>query len=149
MRRDTEEAYTEYRKHLADAAGLEATDEAALRRMDRRRRKKGSNAEWVNPYDPEVLSALESEVRSYGAEPDRGPRKWAGKRAEQAVVYANRQRIGRQRGKRLLRRRGELVERTFAHAYATGALRRLYCAENRTWRSDCCYKQPGAIWHSC
>ena len=27
---------------------------------------------------------------------------------------------------RLLRRRGELVERTFAHAYETGALRRLY-----------------------
>lgn len=26
----------------------------------------------------------------------------------------------------LLRRRGELVERTFAHAYETGALRRLY-----------------------
>ena len=45
VRRDTEEGYTEYLKHLADAAGLEATDEAALRRMDRRRRKKGSNAE--------------------------------------------------------------------------------------------------------
>jgi transposase len=45
VRPDTEEGYTEYLKHLADAAGLEATDEAALRRMDRRRRKKGSNAE--------------------------------------------------------------------------------------------------------
>jgi hypothetical protein len=72
------------------------------------------------------VSALESEVRSYIAEPDRGRRKWAGKRAEQAVVYANRQRIGRHRGKQLLRRRGELVERTFAHAYETGALRRLH-----------------------
>jgi len=50
----------------------------------------------------------------------------AGKREAQAAVYANRQRIGGRRGKQLLRRRGELVERTFAHAYETGALRRLY-----------------------
>jgi transposase len=72
-----------------------------------------------------LVSARESEVRSYIAEPDRGLRKWAGKRAEQAAVYANRQRIRGHRGKQLLRRRGELVERTFAHAYGTGALRRL------------------------
>jgi hypothetical protein len=35
-------------------------------------------------------------------------------------------RIGSNRGKQLLRRRGERVERTFAHAYETGALRRLH-----------------------
>jgi transposase len=73
-----------------------------------------------------LVSARQSEVRSYIAEPDRGRRKWADKQEEQAAVYANRQRIGGQRGKQLLRRRGELVERTFAHAYETGALRRLY-----------------------
>jgi transposase len=73
-----------------------------------------------------LVSAQQSEVRSYIAEPDRGRRKWAGKRVEQAAVYANRQRIGGHRGKQLLRRRGELLERTFAHAYETGALRRLY-----------------------
>jgi hypothetical protein len=39
---------------LAEAEGLEATDEAALRRMDRRRSKKGSNADWINPHDPEA-----------------------------------------------------------------------------------------------
>ena len=33
---------------------------------------------------------------------------------------------GRRRGRQSQRRRGELVERTFAHAYETGALRRLY-----------------------
>jgi|SRR5450631_1639981 hypothetical protein len=54
VRRDTEESYTEYLKRLAKAAGLEATDEATLRRMDRRRKKKGSNEEWVNPHDPEA-----------------------------------------------------------------------------------------------
>ena len=215
VRRDSEESYIEYLKGLAEAAGLEATEEAALRRMDRRRKKKGSNEEWVNPHDPEaeisrlkdgrtalaykaehavdmdtgaivavtthggavgdttsvqetlpaageavaeqiaeptgdgqfkvnargveevvadkgyhsgdvLVSARESEVRSYIAEPDRGRRKWAGKHTEQAAVYANRQRIGGHRGKQLLRRRGELVERTFAHAYETGGLRRLH-----------------------
>jgi transposase len=215
VRRDTEESYTEYLRRLAEAAGLETTDEAALRRMDRRRKKKGSNEEWVNPHDPEaeitrlkdgrtalaykaehavdmdtgaivavtthggavgdttsvgetlpaageavaeqiaeptadgkfkvnakgveelvtdkgyhsgdvLVSAQQSQVRSYVAEPDRGRRKWAGKRVEQAAVYANRQRIGGHRGKQLLRRRGERVERTFAHAYETGALRRVY-----------------------
>jgi len=54
VRRDTEESYIEYLKRLAEAAGLEATDEAALRRMDRRRKKKGSNEEWVNPHDPDA-----------------------------------------------------------------------------------------------
>ena len=215
VRRDTEESYTEYLQHLAEAAGLEANDEAALRRMDRRRKKKSSNEEWVNPHDREaeitrlkdgrtalaykaehavdmdtgaivavtthggavgdtrsvgetlpaageavaepiaeptadgkfkvnakgveelvadkgyhsgevLVSARQSEVRSYIAEPDRGRRKWADKQEEQAAVYANRQRIGGPRGRQLLRRRGELVERTFAHAYETGALRRLY-----------------------
>ncbi len=53
VRRDTQESYTEYLKHLAESAGL-ATNEAALRHMDRRRKKKGSNKEWVNPYDPEA-----------------------------------------------------------------------------------------------
>src|SRR5204863_6815292 len=48
------------------------------------------------------------------------------KREQQAAVYANRQRFGGNRGKQLLRRRGEPIERTFAHAYETGALRRLY-----------------------
>jgi transposase len=50
---------------------------------------------------------------------NRGRRKWTGKREQQAAVYANRRRIGGNRGKQLLRRRGELLERTFAHAYET------------------------------
>jgi transposase len=214
VRRDTTESYAQYLKRLAEATG-EASDKAALRRMDRRRKKKGSNAEWVNPHDPEaeitrmkdgrtalaykaehavdmetgaivavtthggavgdtsslletlpvageavaeqiaepttngkfpvnakgleefvadkgyhsgsvLMDLRELGVRTYIAEPDRGRRKWTGKRAEQAAVYANRQRIVGNRGKQLLRRRGELVERTFAHAYDTGALRRLY-----------------------
>jgi hypothetical protein len=41
-------------------------------------------------------------------------------------VYANRRRVEGERGKRLLRRRGELLERPFAHQYDTGAMRRLH-----------------------
>jgi hypothetical protein len=215
VRRDTQESYTDYLKRLAEAEGLEATDEAALRRMDRRRSKKGSNADWINPHDPEaqitrmkdgrtalaykaehavdldtgaivavtahegaardtasiqqtlpaageavveqipqrtakgehavtveagkswwrtlgyhagpVLAAVrEAGVRTYVSEPGRGRRKWTGKREQQAAVYANRRRIGGNRGQQLLRRRGELLERTFVHAHETGALRRVY-----------------------
>lgn len=220
VRRDTEESYIEYLKRLAKAAGVEPNDEAALRRMDRRRKKKARNEEWVNPHDPEaevtrmkdgraalgykaehavdmdtgaivavtthggavgdtasvaetlpaageavaeqipettadgqfkvnakgveewvgdkgyhsgqvLVQARILKVRSYIAEPDRGRRKWVGKRIEQAVVYGNRQRVQGHRGKQLLRRRGEQVERTFAHAYETGGLRRLYVRGKR------------------
>ena len=41
-------------------------------------------------------------------------------------VYGNRRRIRGKRGRRLLRSRGERVERTFAHAYETGAMRRVH-----------------------
>src|ERR1700691_1452908 len=77
-------------------------------------------------YRGRVAGSAGTSSGTYIAEPDRGRRKWAGKRAEQAALYGNRQRIGSHRGKQLLRRRGELVEQTFAHAYETGALRRLY-----------------------
>ena len=73
-----------------------------------------------------LVDLLGLEERAYIAEPDRGQREWTGKRVEQAALYANRQRIGGNRGEQLLRRRGALVERTFAHAYETGTLRQLY-----------------------
>lgn len=69
----------------------------------------------------------EFEVRSYISEPKcPGRRNWIGKAAEQAAVYGNRRRIRGERGKRLLRRRGELLERSFAHLYETGGLRRTH-----------------------
>jgi transposase len=73
-----------------------------------------------------VVGLQQTGVRSYIPEPERGPRNWAGKRAEQAAVYANRRRIRGKRGKALLRRRGELVERSFAHVYETGGMRRTH-----------------------
>jgi transposase len=54
VRRDTQESYTGYLRRLAEAEGVEAEDAAALRRMDRKRAKKMSNQEWVNPHDAEA-----------------------------------------------------------------------------------------------
>ena len=64
--------------------------------------------------------------RSYVSEPNRGRRKWKGKRDARKAVYANRRRIRGDRGKRLLRRRGEKVERAFAHMLGTGGMRRVH-----------------------
>jgi transposase len=51
VRRDTGEGYNDYLKRLAEAEGVDATDAAALRRMDRKRRKKTSNEDWESPSD--------------------------------------------------------------------------------------------------
>jgi transposase len=68
----------------------------------------------------------DNEIRSYLSEPDRGRRDWEGKANERVAVYANRRRIRGERGKRLLRKRGELLERPFAHCYETGGMRRTH-----------------------
>jgi transposase len=174
---------------LAAAEGLEATDAAALRRMDRKRKKKTSNEDWESPSDGEaeitklkdgrtalaykaenavdmetgaivaelltaappagkyavhpgeveevvadkgyhsnqaVVSLGELVARTYIAEPDRGTRDWDGKQAEKEAVYGNRRCVRGERGKRMQRRRGEKIERNFAHQFDTGGLDRLY-----------------------
>ena len=72
-----------------------------------------------------VLGLDKLELRSYIAEPDRGPQNWLGKAAEKAAVYGNRRRIQGNRGKSLQRHRGERIERNFAHRFDTGGLGRL------------------------
>jgi len=215
VRRDTQESYTGYLQRLAAAEGVNGKDAAALRRMDRKRSKKMSNEEWVNPNDPEAeitrlkdgRTALaykaeeavdmqsgaivavtthggaaadtetmeqtlceagmavaglipektpegkykvhpegmeevvadkgyhsnevardlrEMQVRSYIAEPERGRRKWEGREAEEEAVNANRRRIRGERGRRLLAKRGERIERNFAHQFDTGGMNRLW-----------------------
>ena len=203
VRRDTGESYQQFLTRLAAASGIKTPTREALARLDRRRKKRTSNAEWVNPSDPdakvtkmkdgrthlahkaehavdletgalvavtlhgadvgdttsllattlaageqleaaqataprdlvgdkgyhsnETLLALAAiGVRSYLAEPDRGRRCWTTAPEAQGPVYGNRRRVGGRRGKRLMRRRGEYVERTFAHVYDTGGLRRTY-----------------------
>lgn len=73
-----------------------------------------------------LLDLEEMNIRSYASEPDRGRQKWDGQREARDAVYDNRKRIKGDRGKRLLRSRGEKLERTFAHCYETGAMRRLH-----------------------
>ena len=203
VRRDTGQKYEEYLRELAQVAGIENPTREQLARMDRKRKKKGSNQQWRHPYDPDaritkmkdgrthlahkaehavdlasgallavtlqpadvgdtatiqktlaeaqpaaravnergveelvadrgyhsgkVLKQLQEQgIRSYIPEPDRGRRCWKGKGVEQKRVYENRRRVRRARSKRLQKQRGELGERSFAHLYETGGMRRVH-----------------------
>jgi transposase len=68
----------------------------------------------------------EMSIRSYVSEPNRKRRDWSDASHAQEPVYANRRRIRGVRGKRLMKMRGELIERSFAHNYETGAMRRTH-----------------------
>jgi transposase len=218
VRRDNSQKYDDYLKELAKAAGIENPTREQLARLDRKRKKKGSNKVWKNPYDPDAriakmkdgsthmahktehavdlssgallavtlqgadqgdtttihqtlaeageavaeliqheavtapaaepkvnLGGVEEVVadkgyhsggtleelraggcRSYIPEPQRGRRCWEGKAEEQKQVYANRRRIKGARSKRLQRKRSELTERSMAHMYETGGMRRVH-----------------------
>ena len=205
VRRDTGEGYQEFLTTLAKASGIGTPTRADLARVDRKRKKKGSNDDWTHPHDPDakitkmkdgrthlahkaehavdldtgavvavtvqdandgdtttmqetlraaaahleavlpdadILNELVTDkgfhsndrlvdlaalgVRTYISEPDRGRRNWRGKPDARAAVYANRRRIRGPRGTALLRRRGEVLERTFAHVYDTGGMRRTH-----------------------
>jgi transposase len=205
VRRDTGESYEDFLTKLAQASGIETPTRADLARIDRKRKKKGSNDDWTHPHDPDAkitkmkdgrthlahkaehtvdletgaivsvtvqdaddgdtqtsietlfqaaeqirlvrpdaiglqevvgdkgyhsnqtLVNLEAVgVRSYISEPDRGRRNWKKKAKARAAVYRNRRRIRGARGLRLLRLRGERLERPFAHLYETGGMRRVH-----------------------
>lgn len=204
VRRDTGQCYDDYVRDLARHAGVETPTREQLARFDRKRKKKGSNQEWVNRHDPdaritkmkdgrthlahkaehavdlasgaivavtvqgadagdtqtlgETVSAAQRDVkavcgtkvqeivadkgyhsgaglerlqqedklRTYIAEPDRGRRQWRDKEGQQQAVYANRRRLRGERSKRLHRQRAELSERSNAHMYETGGMRRLH-----------------------
>jgi len=208
VRRDTAETYQEFLTRLAKTSGIETPTRDDLARLDRKRKKKTSNKDWTNPYDPDAKvakmkdgrthlahkaehavdvetgaivavtlqgadegdtttivetaiaaaeqiedaqaavedpQALEEiiadkgyhsnqtmvdldvvEIRSYIAEPDRGRRDWSDTPEAQAPVYGNRRRIRGRRGRRLMRQRGERIERSFAHLYDTGGMRRTH-----------------------
>ena len=86
-------------------------------------------------HSNEVLVDLrEKGIRTYIAEPERGRRNWKGKKLEKAAVYANRRRNKGSRGKKLHRRRSEVVERSFAHCYETGGMRRTHLRHHENIR---------------
>jgi transposase len=209
VRRDTGESYNEFLTKLAKESGIETPTRADLAKLDRKRKKKGSNQDWEHPYDPdariakmkdgrthlahkaehavdletgaivavtlqeadqgdtttiqttlpeavqqlEAVAAVTDDkvktgeelvndkgyhskqtlldvqslgLRTYISEPDRGRQHWKGQHAERDAVYTNRRRIRGDRGQRLMRLRGELLERPNAHLYETGGMRRTY-----------------------
>jgi transposase len=213
VRRDTGQSYEEFLKELARNSGIAEPTREDLAKLDRKRRKKGSNDDWVNPHDPEakitklkdgrthlahkdehavdmdtgavlavtvqgadlgdtttlattveetlanltavgrkaeagerlneelleelvadkgyhsnetLVDAQGAGIRTYIAEPERGERNWKGKVEARKAVYANRRRIRGARGRRLMRKRGEYLERPFAHSLETGGMRRVY-----------------------
>ncbi len=203
VRRDDGTGYDDYLKKLAAESGIKTPSRSDLAKLDRKRQKKGSNKEWVNPFDPDAQitkmkdgrthlahkaehavdfdsgaivavtlhggaaadtktvfetmektsekalglcgamppewvadkgyhcnetmeMAAELGLRTYISEPDRGKRRWKDKEDARRGTYANRRRIRGERGKALMRKRGELVERTFAHACESGAMRRTW-----------------------
>ena len=79
-----------------------------------------------------VLEALETrEVRGYVAEPQRKRRRWRRQHGEAASdaqrrLYANRRRLRGRRNKALQAKRAEFSERSHAHLYETGGLRRVH-----------------------
>jgi transposase len=74
-----------------------------------------------------MITLAEMSVRTYASEPQRGRRDWTDVPPEvKEAVYANRRRVKGERGKALLRLRGELIERSFAHCYESGAMRRTH-----------------------
>jgi transposase len=205
VRRDNGQSYNDYLKELAKVAGIENPTREQLARLDRKRKKKGSNQEWMSPRDPDaritkmkdgrthlahkaehavdltsgallamtlppanagdtttihqtlaeaqaaareinevgveevvadkgyhsgsVLQEVhDQEIRSYIPEPERGRRNWQGegKAEEQKRTYENRRRVRGDRNKRLQKLRSELTERSFAHLYETGGMRRVH-----------------------
>ena len=68
----------------------------------------------------------DARIRTYCSEPQRGRQRWKGQQREREAVYANRRRIGSARGKRLLRQRGEKLERWNEHLYDRGGMRRVH-----------------------
>ena len=54
VRRDSGETYQDFLTRLAHASGIETPTRADLARLDRKRPKKGRNAEWRHPHDPDA-----------------------------------------------------------------------------------------------
>ena len=56
VRRDTDESYHDFLAKLAQASGIKTPTRADLTRIDRHRKKKGSNDDWTHPHDPDGRS---------------------------------------------------------------------------------------------
>ena len=116
--------------HTGDTTTMVETLVTAAEKVEAVLPAGGGMAEVVGDkgyHSNETMVALaDLGLRSYVSEPDRGRRCWKGKPLARAAVYGNRRRIRGARGRRLLRQRGERLERPNAHLYETGGMRRVY-----------------------
>src|ERR1043166_3554907 len=65
VRRDTGESYHDVLTKLAQASGIETPTRADLARIDRKRKKKGSNDDWTHPHDPDARITKMKDGRTY------------------------------------------------------------------------------------
>ena len=127
---DTETLPETLREAAGNLAALEKDEETA-ESLDEDTMRQAVMDKGYHSNDTLVLMDAVG-IRAYVSEPDRGRRSWQGEGKEYArhCVYANRRRIRGAHGKALLRQRGEKVERTFAHLYETGAMRRTHLRQH-------------------
>jgi hypothetical protein len=117
-----------------DTTTLSPTLEAAARNLDAVGLAPSEAAPCVVVADKgyharEPLKALDGGVwktRIAEPEPAKGYRRWHGDEAARQAVYANRARLKSGIGRETMRRRGELVERSFAHVLDRGGMRRAW-----------------------
>ena len=62
---ETHEAYQDFLTKLAQASGIETPTRADLARIDRKRKKKGSNDDWTHPHDPDVKITKMKDCRTH------------------------------------------------------------------------------------
>jgi transposase len=65
VRRDSAESYEEFLTTLAKASGIGTPTRADLARIDRKRKKKGSNDDWTHPHDPDARIAKMKDGRTH------------------------------------------------------------------------------------
>jgi transposase len=112
---------------LATASNLTAVvaDKSCEKRVDRR-----ALTTWVADKgyhsNSTMTMAADLDLKTYIAEPNRGRRRWKDHAAARAGTYANRRRLRSERGQRWMRKRGEMIERSFAHCLETGRMRRVH-----------------------
>ena len=117
-----------------DATTLSPTLEAAARNLDTVGLARSEEEPCVLVADKgyharEQLKALDGgmwKTRIAEPEPARGYLRWHGDEAARRAVYANRARLKSTIGRETMRRRGELVERSFAHILDRGGMRRAW-----------------------
>ena len=64
-RHDTGESYQDFLTKLAQASGIETPTRTDLARIDRKRKKKGSNVDWTYLHDPDAKITKMKDARTH------------------------------------------------------------------------------------